>query len=304
MRKLVVPTCDACVSLETCISNLRDAVLRSKLTAIKPTIIAAETAYKNCGTNGNFYTIAEKTMVAGRVTVKEMERLYKGTFSRKKSRARRIYDEIKTASGICPLCAQRDVSTLDHYLAQSRHPALTITPVNLVPACFCCNKAKLDRQPSSAGEQTLHPYYDDVDDKPWLFARVVEDIPPAIVFFANPPNIWPVVKQERVRTHFRTFQLSALYSTHAAAELVNIHLDLMRIAVRSGLDNLRCHLAEQQESREVVARNSWQGAMYKALSESDWFCTEGYKVIRTYKRGNCDENSSFGNRTVPGNQKT
>jgi len=281
MRKLDVPACDACLSLETCISNLRDAALRSKFTAIKTAIIAAETAYKNCGPNGNFYTIAEKTTVAGRVTVKEMERLYKGTFSRKKSRARRIYDEIKTAIGICPLCAQRDVSTLDHYLAQSRHPALTVTPVNLVPACSSCNKAKLDRQPSSAGEQTLHPYYDDVDDEPWLCARVIEDNPPAMVFFADPPKIWPAVKQERVRTHFRTFELSALYSTHAAAELLNMHLDLMRIAARGDADDLRRHLIEQKESREAVAKNSWQGAMYKALSESDWFCTEGYKFIRT-----------------------
>ncbi len=280
MRKLNMPTCDACLSLETCISNLRDVALRSKLAAIKPAIIAAETVYKNCGPNGTFFTIAEKTTVAGRVTVKEMEKLYKGTFSRKKSRARRIYDEIKTASGICPLCAQRDVSTLDHYLAQSRHPALTVTPVNLVPACSSCNKVKLNRQPSSAGEQTLHPYYDDVDDEPWLCARVIEDTPPAMVFFADPPNSWPDVKQERVRTHFRTFELSALYSTHAAAELVNIHLDLMRIAARGGDNDLRRHLAEQKESREAVARNSWQGAMYKALSESDWFCTEGYKVIR------------------------
>ncbi|NLW33973.1 MAG: hypothetical protein GXY80_00625 [Syntrophorhabdus aromaticivorans] len=280
MRKLDIPIYDACLSLETCISHLRDAGLRTKLTAIKPAVIAAETNYKNCGSNGTFFRIAEATTVAGCVTVQEMEKLYKGTFSRKKSRARQIYDEIKTASSICPLCAQRDVSTLDHYLAQSRHPALTVTPANLVPACLACNKAKLDRQPQNAEEQTLHPYFDEVDDEMWLFARVLEDSPPIVRFTANPPTNWPIIKQERVKTHFRIFGLATLYSTHAASELVGIYLNLTRIASHGGPDDLRHHLAEQQESREAVTRNSWQGAMYKALSESDWFCTEGYKAIR------------------------
>mgnify|MGYP001218432966 CR=1 FL=1 len=280
MRKLNNPACDACLSLETCISSLRDKNLRARLASIKPDIMAAEAQYKNCGENDALYTIAAKTAVANRVTVKEMENLYRGTFSRKNSRARQMYDKIKTASSICPLCAQGKVDTLDHYLAQSLHPALAVTPMNLVPACFSCNKAKLDRQPQNPGEQTLHPYFDEVDDGVWLFASVVEDRPPVVRFLADPPNYWPSIKQERVRTHFMIFELAALYSTHAASELLNIHLDLTRIAARGGPDDLKQHLAEQKESREAVARNSWQGAMYKALSESDWFCTEGYKVIR------------------------
>ncbi len=281
MRRLNIPACDARIAFETCISGVRDPTLRAKLASVTADIVAAETAYKGCAVNGAFYTIVEATTVAGRLTVEEMRKLYKGTFSRKNSLARRIYDEIKIAprNGICPLCAQRDVSTLDHYLAQSRHPALTITPVNLIPACFKCNKTKLDIQPSSAVEQTLHPYYDEVDDGAWLFARVMEGVPPAVVFFADPPDNWPTVKQERVRMHFKTFELAALYSTHAAVELVNIKLSLTRIAARGGPDDLKLHLVEQKESRKAVAINSWQGAMYEALSESNWFCTEGYKVI-------------------------
>jgi hypothetical protein len=280
MRKLDIPTCDACLSLETCIPILREKNLRDRLASAKPHIMAAETEYRNRGANGALYTIAATTTVDDRITAKEMEKLYKGTFSRKNSPARHLYDKIKTASGICPLCAQGRVDTLDHYLAQSLHPALAVTPMNLVPACFSCNKAKLDRQPKSADDQTLHPYFDEVDDEVWLFARVVEDHPPVVRFLANPPTHWPSVKQKRVRTHFMVFELAALYSTYAASELPNLHLDLTKLAARGGPDDLKQHLAEQKESREAVARNSWQGAMYKALSESDWFCTEGYKVIR------------------------
>lgn len=281
MRKLNVPPCDARLSLETCVPSLNDADLRTRIISIKPNILAAETDYKNRGANNTLYTIAEATTVAGRVTVAEMKNLYKGTFSRKNSSARHLYDKIKNASGICPLCAQGKVDTLDHYLAQSLHPTLAVTPMNLVPACFSCNKAKLDRQPKSADDQTLHPYFDEVDDEVWLFARVVEGHPPVVRFLADPPTHWPRVKQERVRTHFMVFKLAALYSTYAATELPNLHLNLMKLAARGGPDDLKRHLAEQKESREAVARNSWQGAMYKALSESDWFCTEGYKVIRT-----------------------
>jgi hypothetical protein len=281
MRSLAIPSHDARSTFELCADNVRDKDLAKRLRSVAGDIEAAEKHYKEQGAKASLFTIAEAKTVAGRVDLKEMKTLYKGTLSRPGSVPRRIYDEIKSAprNGICPLCDQRVVTTLDHYLAQSKHAALTVTPVNLVPSCWECNNTKLNMQPTRASEQTLHPYFDMVDDRVWLTASVVESAPPALLFSANPPPEWDDVKQKRVLTHFRTFDLGALYTTHAAAELLNIRLNLTVVAQRAGTDGLKAHLMEQAESRRAVDKNSWQSAMYEALWRSEWFCEEGYKVI-------------------------
>jgi hypothetical protein len=145
---------------------VRNEQLHSSLRAAAPGFLAAELAYLNAAAREVLFEIPGSDDVDGHVTTKEMEALYKGNFSRSRSPARRIYDAIKLAPphGICPLCGQRVVATLDHYLAKSVHPRLAITPANLIPACSDCNKLKLDRQARDAQEQPLHPYFDRLPD--------------------------------------------------------------------------------------------------------------------------------------------
>jgi hypothetical protein len=281
MRSLPKPTDDVRSVLDLCANNVRKRDFSTRLHSVSDIIEAAENDYEVKGENGSLFTIAEAESVAGIVTKKEMENLYTGTFSRQRSKVRPIYDKIKSAprNGICPLCSQRVVTQLDHYLPKTRHPALAVTPINLVPSCSDCNKEKLALQPTTSSEQTLHPYFDEVDDEIWLSARVVENSPPAIVFSATPPNTWSTVKYDRVRYHFETLCLGSLYSSNAGAELINIRFSLMRVAERGGTENLKTHLAEQVEDRQTAERNSWQAAMYDALRKSNWFCEVGYKCI-------------------------
>jgi hypothetical protein len=281
MRSLPKPSHTARSTLELCADNVRDKDFADRLRSVAPEIEAAEVHYKENGAKASLFTIPETTTVGGSVTLEEMKILYKGTLSRKTSNARHIYDTIKTApkNNICPLCGQRVVSTLDHYLPQSKHPALAITPVNLIPSCAECNKVKLNMQPKSAYEQTLHPYFDDYEDEVWLVANLTESRPPALVFSANPSSTWDDVKQARVLTHFRTFELGSLYSTHAAVELLNMRYGLMQVVDRGGANSLRDYLMERAKSCRDIAKNSWQAAMYEALGKSDWFCEEGYKHI-------------------------
>lgn len=281
MRRLNKPPYSARSTLELCADNVRNKDLSKRLYSVAEAIEKAEKYYDEQGAKASLFAIAQATNVEGRVMSEEMKTLYTGTLSRKDSNARHIYDAIKSApkNGICPLCSQRVVSTLDHYLAQSKHPLFAVTPINLVPSCADCNKAKLDFQPTLASEQTLHPYFDDVDDSVWLVATVQESNPPVVVFKADPPATWDDVKIERVSTHFRTFDLGKLYSTHAAEELINIRYSLLRIAERGGPDDIRAYLREKAESCRDAAKNSWQTAMYEALVKSEWFCKEGYNLI-------------------------
>lgn len=281
MRSLAKPSFDARSTFELCVDNIEDKAFRERLLAISPDIQAAETEYEKRGKKAMLYTIAESDTIAGEITSAEMRRVYKGTFSRPNTPPRAIYDQIKAAPkrDICPLCGHRVVTTLDHYLAQSRHPIFAVTPMNLVPACSDCNKIKRAKQPATASDQTLHPYFDNVDDEVWLTARVKEIVPPVVDFEPSPPSTWPKRKRERLCNHFGAFELRKLYSIQAAVELINIRDSLDKIASREGSLGVRQFLEEQATSRRTAENNSWQSAMYEALAESNWFWTDGFRNI-------------------------
>ncbi|WP_027834869.1 hypothetical protein [Maritalea myrionectae] len=276
MRKLDLPNKAASSVLALCIQSIRDAGLKERLTAAMDHIEFAEASYLEHAELGKLFQIVQEADVDG-VTAEEMKRVYKGTFARSK-KTRHIYDLIKKlpANDICPMCGQRTVGTLDHYLAQSLHPALTITPANLLPSCADCNKSKLDAQPLQENEQTLHPYFDNVDDSAWLFAELLEESPAALRYVVKPPAGWSATKQERVLHHFVVFGLGALYASHSAAELVNIRYGLQRISKLGTAKEVREHLQLQFESHQDAHPNSWQTAMYRALVASDWFCEGGF----------------------------
>ncbi|RWQ28087.1 MAG: hypothetical protein E5Y88_29890 [Mesorhizobium sp.] len=276
MRRLIRPAYAARDILDQCAQSIRDEDLTIRLALIGDQVEEAETAYVEHGKNETLFSIMQSGGI-GDVTGDEMKRVYKGTFAKSKS-TRHIYDAIKKLSpnDICPMCAQRTVGTLDHYLAQSLHPALVVTPANLVPSCGDCNKAKLDAQPGVANEQTLHPYFDNVDDDLWLRASVEERSPAALLYFPDPPPDWSETMQTRLLLHFRTFGLGALYASHSAVELTNIRYGLQRIGERGTIDDIRAELLRRAESSAAAHINSWQTAMYTALAASDWFCAGGY----------------------------
>lgn len=281
MRSLAKPAFDARSTFELCVENIDDETFRKRLTLVAGEIESAEKGYEKSGKKAMLFTILESDSIAGQITTAEMRKVYKGTFSRANTPPRAIYDQIKAAPkhDICPLCGHRVVMTLDHYLAQSRHPIFAVTPMNLVPACSDCNKIKQAKQPNTASDQTLHPYFDNVDDEVWLTAHVKEIVPPVIEFEAVPPSSWDEVKRERLRNHFRAFELAKLYSIQAAVELINIRDSLDKIALREASLAVRQFLEEQATSRRAAENNSWQSALYEALAVSDWFCTSGFRNI-------------------------
>ncbi len=267
--------------LESCAAGLRDRVLARRLVGVRPTLEAAEQDYVALGPGGRLFELATSDDVAGSVSSAEMSTLYKGTLSRQGSRARRFYDRLKTAApnDICPLCGQRVVKTLDHYLPKASYPTYALTPLNLVPACSDCNKSKLDRRPADAGDQTLHPYFDDVDGVSWLVAEIRESSPPAVVFSVRPPAVIDATTVARLRVHFETFGLGQLYAAQAGSEMVSIRFALAEAAATRGVEGVQAFLAHQARTRTLASRNSWVAALYTALAESTWFCSEGYELL-------------------------
>lgn len=281
MRKISAPThtvADVVVCFD---GHIESADLQQRLGDSVQALVVAEVDYQAKGLDERLYQIAEADN-AGQLTHVEMKGMYT-RMSRKGGHARHIYDAIKLLSpgGICPLCCQRKVSTLDHYLAKGRHAAFTITPWNLVPACKDCNTDTNERRPTRHIEQTLHPYFDEVDDDIWLFATIEQTTPPSASFFVAKPDSWAEEKYQRVLHHFETYALGTLYATHAAGELVTYSYAARRLYLSAadnvaGAASVKAHFNNLSQDRRHEILNTWQAALCQALADSDWFCTGGF----------------------------
>lgn len=278
MRKLPRPDITAVSALKACASSIRDPDLKGRLRNIENTVDDSEGIYRAYGESAELYRIEGGDNIDGLVTGDEMDRVYNNTFV-KSVKTRSMYDRIKMAceNDICPLCGQRTVFQLDHYLPISEFPVYGVTAINLVPACSDCNKLKLAHVPSSPGEQTLHPYFDDIEHERWLHATVQEVKPAALTFSVVPSITWRPVKTERVATHFKTFGLGALYATHAAVEINNMRHSLTKLLyVPDSPHTISAYLRERADSCAAAHLNSWQTATYDALANSEWFCSGGF----------------------------
>jgi hypothetical protein len=280
MRKLTKPIDDPGTVFLTCISHVRQTSLKSRLASIESSITIAAKAFEAAASTATLHTLIPESNVGGTVTKKEMADVYTQRMVKKNSPGRSIYDKLllAPAHGRCPLCAQRVVSTLDHHLPKTQYPALAVVPINLIPACAECNKTKLDVIPKTADEETIHPYFDDVETDLWLYAKVDENSPAVLSFFVKPPTGWDAVKANRMKHHFRVFKLSQLYTSHAATELINIQDRLTQLFSTVGCEGVTAHLRDEAASRESAYLNSWETAMYKALATNNWYCSGGFKI--------------------------
>lgn len=281
MRRIVKPNYDPKDVYLTCISHVEDTILKSRLESVSNNVRDAAVEYDRNATDGRFYLLDEHDDVAGVVTREEMEKVYTTRMAKKGTPGRPIYEKLRSSApyDICPLCGQRTVSTLDHYLPKANFPALAVLPYNLIPACSDCNKAKRANVPYVAETQTLHPYYDNLPNEQWLYADVIETSPAAIRFFVNAPPNWNDILKARVQYHFVTLNLGSLYVSQAATELANIRGQLISLFNKGGEVAVREHLNEAASSRRENHINSWQTAMYQALANSDWFCRGGFRAI-------------------------
>lgn len=275
MWTVPIPTCPADVAYQTCISRVRNKDLKKRLESAREEIRRVDVSYRKAGTERDFSGLAVGNCGLTGVSPEEMVRVYDGRMAAQGSPGRTIYDAIKLASpnGLCPLCGQRVVATLDHYLPKSRYAALAVNPANLIPACSDCNKAKSD-----AMDDTLHPYYDNIEHDLWLRAELNETRPASVRFFVDPPASWTSAFAGRVERHFRTFGLNSLYAVHAAYEISGLQGRLSRISTSGGAVAIRTYLTEEAESRRGVYLNSWQVALYDCLAGSEWFCSGGFRL--------------------------
>jgi hypothetical protein len=277
MHPLKPPKFSAKVVYSACISRIKDQKLKKKLLAIIGDVAKFDTRYRAAGRKAILYKLLPHDGV-GEVTRDQMIKVYTYRMAKKEAAGRFYYDELMAspAQGRCPLCGQGTVTTLDHHLPKTEFPLLVVTPYNLIPACADCNKGKLDSLASNADEQTLHPYFDDIDAAVWLKATVVQSVPAAARFFVETTAL-PANMAKRAEQHFSSFKLGRLYTSHAADEIVGISERLTNLLKVGNAIAVKADLLASASSRAKAKKNSWQAALYAALADSDWYCKGGCK---------------------------
>lgn len=281
MRKLNKPILNATIVYPDCLGGVGSAELRNRLVNCQPLIIDAETEFDNKITKGEIHTIVRETVINGNVSSSELKNVYTAQMVQN-PRGRVYYDELIQAapSGLCPLCAHRDATTLDHYLPKSKYPRLSVVPINLIPACKDCNTGKLSDYPTTPEEETLHPYYDDIDNVTWLKARVNRTNPVSLTFYVERPVSWDDLLFARVESHFDSFHLKNLYAVQAARRLSGLKKNLNDIfSSGAGSNGIVRYLLNEANSNAAVSLNSWETSMYRGLQNDAWFCGVGFRQI-------------------------
>lgn len=287
MRHLTKPTDDPKSVFLNCISSVTDVDLKNRLTNCANIVVNEANDFEKKIKLNELHTITKNKstkanknshVLNGQVTINEMKDVYTSYFVPKDSPGRLLYDRIlsQPKNNKCPFCFQRQVSTVDHYLPKAYYPWLSVVPINLVASCKDCNFIKLGQKPGHSYQEILHPYYDNVENELWLKAEVVGTSPVSLRFFVECPKSWDKILKERVEYHFSSLELNVLYSAEAASELNNINYQLNDQFRTGGENAVKEHLKDAAKTRSMAHINSWQTAMYTAISTDRWFCNAGF----------------------------
>lgn len=275
MKTIAKPTIKVKDVFLQCISTVDNLTLKQNLTNCVNVLETAETDFENKFGQHQIYQIAQNLVVLAPIGKKEMKTVYDYRMV-KTPLGRVYYNQLMSAAqyGKCPLCSVREVDALDHYLPKSKYPVYSVTPINLVPACTPCNIGKRIDYPSTSEEQTLHPYYDNVENVSWIIATVLQNNPISFEYSVAVPNGWTQILKDRAKNHFESFHLNELFSTHANEELRGAKKQLEKL-YNYDPNLMKAHLQECYNSRLELGVNSWQAVMYNTLLNDIWFCSGG-----------------------------
>lgn len=276
MYSLPLPVQQIAILYPNCANRTADDLLRLALLEEGARVIQRSTLYGQMAQTSTLYQLGQEN--AAHVTNPQLANLYDRVLVNGGE-----YETYLAIRGIgifgrCPLCAQRDVATLDHYLPKQAYPEFAILPMNLVPCCFDCNHAKSEHVPTTSAEQMFHPYFDNWNDLELIQADIEIGQTVQADFSVNVDDLPPAIA-ERAITHFEELELAVLYSSHASIELVQRRGDFALTFQNGGPEALQAELLRESQSRRAPFPNAWQPVLYEALANSDEFVNEGFLNI-------------------------
>lgn len=288
MKKIPIPEIAFITAYHACVSGISDIPLSSKFLSNANIIEQKCANYNVTATRGLLYTLpqtihsrGQNPIVAGTSLSKsELSSLYSSYMVPKTKPARKlIYDQlIVTANERCPFCGGIGrVRSLDHYLPKANFPEFSVFPANLVPACKECNEDKSNTVAQNIGDQVLHPYFDQPHffEVQWVHGEICEGDVVICNYHASAPEDWSLTDQQRVVRHFQDYKLAERYRLQAAEEISSIINLRSRSLSKLSHEDFRDYLRDSANDENLFI-NHWRRVLYRALSDSEWFCSENF----------------------------
>lgn len=249
---------------ELCVSGFTDKSLKKKLLSCSSYIKTDSSQFILADFDCIFKIEKNRKLPSG-ITTKQMKKVYTEKFVPIKSPGRIYYDLILSSpkGGKCPICGERMVNTLDHYMPQSVYTTLIVTPENLIPTCRDCNFDKRAFISGTPEDAPLHPYFDNVDDEIWLSVQLLPK--QAVIYGVNCPASWTQILSKRVEHHLALFKLDEFYGSKAGQEIADEINAWKEIENSNGKDELLEHLKMRSRSIEKNHLNSWKAALYRGF---------------------------------------
>lgn len=102
----------------------------------------------------------------------------KELYDRSRPFLKELWSEVASDNGeyiMCPLCGQKVVEDLDHYIPRAKMPEYSVHLKNLIPTCHECNDDKGDLWLNDKGERMIiNAYFDKIGDMSRLLKSTIE----------------------------------------------------------------------------------------------------------------------------------
>lgn len=277
MRKIMPLSIDHSKLYREAIGQTQRNVDRASLEALEDDMIQAGVKYDAAMRAGKPHTI--KAMDLSPDVRELVSGLYDKRLVDKNGVCRETYKKIRNSASHCPYCEWGEIYEVDHFLPQASYPDLNIYPKNLVPICHPCNNLKLASVPeSTTGYFFLHPYFDELPQVRWLFARMEfqSDGPVLIYRISMDENVYGS-QAGRLAYHFKTLHLSDRLRVRSSKVLTELQQIAEQMLPVIGVDGLANHFKDEGNKIFNMHRNTLEAAAYTAAGDCAEFCNGRFR---------------------------
>ena len=241
---------------------------KTDLSAIKNNISLADLHYKDCGDRNLLKTMQPITLNERQKT--SLKKCYKT----KTKQIDLIINEIRSEQDVfhkryCPFCSYHEPSEIDHYLPITEFPEFSFIPINLIPICSKCNKAKSNYWINKDERVFLNKYFDDDSIDEFLICKpnIIDRDNIIFEYCLDNGKLSKIPKGDIIKTHYENLNLMTIYQDNSNSILSE--LDDTLCDFKGNLQNLKEVIGKHYENSKKYGTNFYKTVLYKTMFETD-----------------------------------
>lgn len=265
--KLNIIEYDAEELIERFISSKREPT-KTHLSEIKNNISRADLHYKDCGDRNLLKTMQPITLNTSQKS--SLKKCYKN----KTTVIDLIIDEIRREQDVfhtryCPFCSFHDPIEIDHYLPIAEFPEFSFIPINLIPICPKCNKAKSNYWIKDDERLFLNKYFDDDGIGEFLICKpnIIDGDNIQFEYCLDNDKLREIPKGDIIKTHYENLNIMTIYQDNSNSILSE--LDDTLCDFKGNLQNLKEIIGKHYENSKKYGINFYKTVLYKTIFETD-----------------------------------